>query len=94
MPDRRLKTQLFDGSTTFLDIEHNAHYRFTTPVTSLELCYPSGDFICSLEFTVSDEGFTLILPNSRYIGGAPTFMSGETWELNIMNGVVVGGLIE
>lgn len=92
--DRRLKTQLFDGSTTFLDIEHNAHYRFTTPVTSLELCYPLEDFICSLEFTVSDEGFTLILPNSRYLGGTPTFMSGETWELNIMNGVVVGGLIE
>ncbi len=87
-------TYEYDGSTTFLDVYNKERYVFTTPVHSLELSYPSGDFILSLEFTVSDEGFTLILPNSRYIGGVPTFAPGETWELNIMNGVVVGGLVE
>ena len=33
-------------------------------------------------------------PESKYIGGVPEFANGETWELNIKNGVVVGGKVE
>ena len=63
----------------------------------LSVTYPEGDFMCSITFTLENiDGLdvTVTLPESKYIGGVPTFAKGETWELNIRNGVVVGGLIE
>lgn len=64
-------------------------------ISNLTIIYPEGDFIASLTFTLASEGaITITLPESKYIGGTPTFAKGETWELNIKNGVVVGGLVE
>lgn len=78
-----------------LTLEDNTEYRASEEITSLTVVYPDADFICSLNFTLASEGdITITLPESKYIGGVPTFGNGETWELNIKNGVVVGGLIE
>lgn len=82
-----------DGET--ISVQDNTEYIAKTDITSLTLIYPETPFICSLVFTVASEGdVTITLPSSQYIGGAPTFANGETWELNIKNGVVVGGLVE
>ncbi len=82
-----------DGAT--LTIEDNTEYIAKTDITNLTIVYPNTPFICSLNFTLASEGdITITLPESKYIGGIPSFANGETWELNIKNGVVVGGLIE
>ncbi len=80
-----------------LELADNTIY-YAEEISQLSIEYPEGDFMCSLTFTLSDIedlDVTVTLPGtSKYIGGAPTFAKGETWELNIKNGVVVGGLIE
>ena len=89
------KKVIIDGG--ILDIEDNTIYETATgqAINNLHLSYPVDDFIASLTFTLADEGvITIMFPDSKYIGATPTFANGETWELNIMNGVVVGGLIE
>ncbi len=78
-----------------IPVYDNVTYYATNEISNIEIVYPEGDFICSLTFTTAAEGdITIYLPESKYIGGAPTFGNGETWELNIKNGVVVGGLAE
>lgn len=74
---------------------NNTFYQATEPIKHLELVYDElPDFICSLYFTLASEGdITIILPESKYIGAAPTFSNGETWELSIRNGVIVGGKV-
>lgn len=80
---------------TEIILEDNKDYYSNQPICGLSLQYPEGDFMCSLTFTIVDTGaVTISLPESKYIGGVPTFGYGETWELNIKNGVVVGGLVE
>lgn len=88
------KTTTFtDGAT--LIIENNTEYIADTDILSLTIVYPDTPFICSLNFTLASEGDIIItLPESKYIGGIPSFANGETWELNIKNGVVIGGLAE
>lgn len=82
-----------DGDTITL-VDNTTYYTEGT-ISNLTIIYPSESFICSLEFTLASDGdITITLPESKYIGGTPTFANGETWELNIKNGVVVGGLIE
>ena len=82
-----------DGDTITL-VDNTTYYTEGT-ISNLTIIYPSESFICSLEFTLATTGnITITLPESKYIGGTPTFANGETWELNIKNGVVVGGLVE
>ena len=84
-----------NGDTVYL--ENNKTYYAKEPINRLNVSYPNGDFIASLEFTVAKDNDGIIsisLPQSKYIGGAPTLADGETWELNIKNGVVAGGLVE
>lgn len=91
------ETKVYNSSHVSLTLKDNTHYRFKAPVQQINVIYPEGDYICSLEFTVSSEedaDILITLPESKYIGGTPTFAKGETWELNIKNGVVVGGLVE
>jgi hypothetical protein len=80
-----------------LKLADNTIY-YAEEISQLSIEYPEGDFMCSLTFTLSDIedlDVTVTLPGtSKYIGGTPTFAKGETWELNIKNGVVVGGLVE
>ena len=78
-----------------ITVQNNVEYVAYGAINSLTVIYPETDFICSFGFTLASEGdITVILPESKYIGSIPSFANGETWELNIRNGVVVGGLAE
>ena len=80
-----------------LELADNTIYESEGELLNPYFNYPEGDFMCSITFTLAnmeDFDVTVTLPQSKYIGGAPTFAKGETWELNIKNGVVVGGLVE
>ncbi len=84
----------FENGET-IEVVNNTIYTATTPINDLTVTYPKDEFICSLNFTVADTGdVTITLPQSEYIGGAPSLSNGETWELNIMDGVIVGGKVE
>lgn len=78
-----------------IEIGNNTIYEATEKITNLTVTYPEENFIGSIIFTLADEGnIAITLPESKYIGGVPTFANGETWELNIRNGIVVGGRVE
>ena len=82
-----------DGAT--VTAQDNTLYYADTEISNLTIIYPETDFICSFDFTIASEGdITITLPESKYIGATPSFANGETWEVNIKNGVVVGGLVE
>lgn len=87
------KIEFEDNET--ITVKDNTVYIAKTDITSLTVIYPNTDFICSLEFAIANEGnVTITFPESKYIGGAPSFANGEVWEINIKNGVVVGGKVE
>ena len=87
--------QTFDDAET-IALTDNTEYYSSTSISTLTITYPSEDFISSIIFTLAEEGeITITLPDAtKYIGGTPNFQNGQTWELNIKNGVLVGGLIE
>lgn len=86
--------QTFENDET-ITVTDNTEYVADGEITNLTIIYPDTDFICSFNFTLASEGvIEIVLPDSKYIGGAPTFTNGDTWELNIKNGVVVGGKVE
>lgn len=90
----KLKKVVFSDNATLV-LEDNTTYIAETPINTLTIVYPQTDFICSVDFTIASEGnVTVTLPTSQYIGTIPTFDNGTTWELNIKNGVVVGGKVE
>lgn len=74
--------------------ENNTDYEGDN-INNLFIYYPDSDFICSLFFTTAAEGdINIAFPEgTKFIGTAPTFSNNETWELNIKNGVVVGGKV-
>lgn len=89
-----VKTVSFFDSE-IITVEDNTNYIAQEEISSLTIFSPDADFICSFQFTLVSEGdITITLPESKYIGGVPEFANGETWELNIKNGVVVGGKVE
>ena len=79
---------------TTLALADNTEYRLTD-VTTLTLTYPaSGNFECWLRLSFAASGtITVTLPTSSYIGAAPVFANGETWELSIKDGVVCAGKV-
>ena len=88
------KKIVFTNGAT-ITVEDKALYYADAEISNLTIVYPETDFICSFDFTIASEGdVTITLPESKYIGGTPSFANGETWEVNIKNGVVVGGLVE
>ena len=90
------KKVIFNDMGT-LNLADNTIYEAEGELLNPYFNYPEGDFMCSITFTLAnmeDFDVTVTLPQSKYIGGVPTFAKGETWELNIKNGVVVGGLVE
>ncbi|MBR3320712.1 MAG: hypothetical protein IKG04_02065, partial [Exiguobacterium sp.] len=74
---------------TVIALADNTEYRLDN-VTTLTLTYPaSGNFECWLRLSFAASGtITVTLPTSSYIGSAPTFANGETWEVSIKDGVV------
>lgn len=86
--------QTFENDAT-ITVTDNTEYVADGEITNLTIIYPDTDFICSFNFTLASEGsITITLPESKYIGSTPSFANGDTWELNIKNKVVVGGLVE
>lgn len=78
-----------------ITLRDGTYYVAGEEISSLTILYSDEDFISSIELTTASEGvINITLPESKYIGEPPTFLNGETWELNIRNGVVIGGLVE
>lgn len=74
---------------TNITLADNTEYRLTD-VSTLTLTYPTGSFEVWMRITTATEGaITITLPTSTYIGDAPSFGNGETWELSIKDGVVI-----
>lgn len=75
-----------DGNITLID---NTEYRLTD-VSTLDLIYPSSDFECWMRLSFAKSGnVTVTLPAyTKYIGTAPDFKNGETWELSFKDGVL------
>ena len=86
-PATQLITATGGGDITLAD---NTEYRLTD-VTTLTLNYPTGDFECWMRLTFAVSGnVTVTLPaGTKYIGTAPDFKNGETWEMSIKDGVVI-----
>lgn len=76
-------------SGTSIALSNNTEYVLSN-VTALTLTYPSGNFECWLKITTAASGtVTITLPSSTYIGYAPAFSNGETWEVSIKDSVVI-----
>jgi hypothetical protein len=74
---------------TKITLADNTEYRLTD-VTTLTLYYPAGDFECWMRLTFAESGnITVTLPaDTKYIGTAPDFKNGETWELSFKDKVL------
>lgn len=75
---------------TNITLADNTEYRLTN-VATLTLAYPVGNFECWLKLSFAASGsVTVTLPTgTKYIGNAPSFANGETWEMSIKDGVVI-----
>ena len=92
-----LKTKrvtLTDTTTEPLLLEDNTVYNGEgNPISMLSIEYPETEFISELIFTVGSE-FEYYFPlGTRYVGKVPDFKEGETWELNIHNGIIASGKV-
>lgn len=83
-----VSAKVYTGSN--ITLADNTEYRLTS-VTTLNLTYPTGRFECWMRLTFAASGeATVILPTgTKYIGAAPDFKNGETWEMSIKDGVVI-----
>ena len=83
-----VSTQVTTGSN--ITLADNTEYRLTG-VTTLTLTYPTGNFECWMRLSFAASGdITVTLPTgTKYIGTAPDFKNGETWEMSIKDGVVI-----
>lgn len=85
-----LVTKLHTHATgTNITLADNTEYRLTD-VTTLTLTYPTGNFECWMSLTFAASGnITVTLPaDTKYIGTAPDFKNGETWELSFKDKVL------
>ena len=82
-----VSTQVTTGSN--ITLADNTEYRLTD-VTTLTLTYPTSDFECWMRLTFAASGnVTVTLPTgTKYIGTAPDFKNGETWELSFKDKVL------
>ena len=73
----------------YITLADNTEYRLTD-VTTLKLSYPVGDFESWMRLPFAASGnITVTLPtDTKYIGTAPDFKNGETWELSFKDKVL------
>ena len=85
-PATELVSNTGGGNITLAD---NTEYRLTD-VTTLTLNYLARKFESWMRLTFAESGnITVTLPaDTKYIGTAPDFKSGETWELSFKDGVI------
>lgn len=83
-----VSAQVTTGSN--ITLADNTEYRLAD-VKTLTLTYPTSDFECWMRLTLAASGnVTVTLPTgTKYIGNAPGFANGETWEMSIKDGVVI-----
>ena len=76
-------------SGTSMTLADNTEYRLTD-VTTLTLTYPTGNFECWMRLSFAESGnITITLPaDTKYLGTAPDFKNGETWELSFKDKVL------
>lgn len=79
--------KISEGSN--ITLADNTEYRLTN-VTTLKLSYPVGDFECWMRLNFAASGtITVTLPaDTKYIGTAPDFKNGETWELSFKDRIL------
>lgn len=78
---------------TALTLADNTEY-YLTNVSDLSITYPGGRFESWIRLTTASSGtVTIELPTSQYIGSAPTFGNGETWEISIKDDVVAAAKV-
>lgn len=72
-----------------ITLTDNTEYRLAD-VTTLTLTYPTSNFECWMRLTFAESGnITVTLPAyTKYIGTAPNFKNGETWELSFKDKVL------
>lgn len=78
---------------TSITLADNTVYRMTD-VTTLTITFPgSGSYHSHIRLTTAASGtVTITLPaGALFIGAVPSFGNGETWELDVEDGVVVAG---
>ena len=73
----------------YITLADNTEYRLTD-VTNLKLSYPVGDFESWMRLNFAASGdITVTLPaGTGYIGTAPNFHNGETWELSFKDKIL------
>ena len=73
----------------YITLADNTEYRLTD-VTTLKLSYPVGDFESWMRLNFAASGdITVTLPaGTGYIGTAPDFHNGETWELSFKDKIL------
>lgn len=73
----------------YITLADNTEYRLTD-VTTLKLSYPVGDFESWMRLSFAASGdITVTLPaGTGYIGTAPDFKNGETWELSFKDKIL------
>ena len=73
----------------YITLADNTEYRLTD-VTTLKLSYPVGDFESWMRLNFAASGdITVTLPaGTGYIGTAPDFKNGETWEMSIKDKIL------
>lgn len=91
--DKLIPEQVTSGTT--ITLANNTEYRLRD-VTELSIKYPYDNFECWMRLTFASSGnITVTLPaNTKYIGTAPDFKNGETWEMSIKDGIVIAGTVE
>ena len=87
------QTTLSNNSTVML--ADNTEYA-GSEISTLTLNFPSGSFECYISLSTASSGTIAIDfdQNVKFIGDAPTFSTGEEWEISIKNGVAVCGKVE
>ena len=91
----KLITKKFSSAAEFIHLFDNEEYRLTD-VTKLRIAYPTGDFECWMRLTFAASGdITVTLPTgTKYIGIAPDFANGDTWELSIKDGIIIAQRVD
>ena len=82
-----VSTKVATGSN--IALADNTEYRLTD-VTTLTLTYPTSNFECWMRLNFAASGdITVTLPaGTGYIGTAPDFKNGETWELSFKDKIL------
>lgn len=78
------------AAPTSIKLTDNTEYRLTG-VQTLAITFPTGNFACWLRIQTAESGtITVTFPVTvKYIGEAPAFGAGETWELSVKDSVVI-----